>query len=60
MKIALKNNGTNRFTVYEIKDDDTRVCLGQYAGSIATVRRLVSTKHGCHVDVIRFNSKGWY
>ena len=59
MKIRLKINGQNRFSAYEIRREEL-ICIGQFAGSIATVRRLITAKLGHQVEIERKNKEGWY
>jgi hypothetical protein len=59
MKIALKINGLGRFIVYEIRGI-SRVCIGQYAGSIDAVKTMVETKVKTPVTIIKLLKRGWY
>lgn len=59
MKIALKINGQGRFVAYEVKHD-CRICIGQYAGSIEAVKKMVETKVKTPVTVIKLSTRGWY
>ena len=62
MKIQLKVNSPNNFQAWHIKPD-ARVMIGNYKGSIATVRRLIAKNHNIPASEINIEKslfQGWY
>jgi hypothetical protein len=62
MKIKLKILSLNRFGVYHSKPDEV-VFLGEYKGSIATVKRLLGKNLAIpesEIEIERMKQKGWY
>lgn len=62
MKVQLKINRPNDFQVWHMKPED-RVMIGNYKGSIATVRRLIAKNHNIpasEVTIIKSLFQGWY
>ena len=62
MRVQLKILSPNRFDVYHVKPDQV-VKIGEYKGSIGTVKRLLAKNLAIpesEIEIERMKQKGWY